>query len=122
MRLVSPSYLGYAVWFMYKCGLIKTDRASMVWPYIESTCILGAILIIAPVFLSVRAQERSCEMYSSVFYLPIHESFPGNDDVINMTQLVTKTVVYRSFPMNRRFFWMSNLFLGGYALLAGLIC
>lgn len=118
MRLVSPSYIGYFVWFLYNFGLISYSKASVIWPYIQSTCILGAAMIIVPFFLSEKFQDQSCSVYSRVFYLPIHESFPGNDDIINITQLVTKTIVYNTFPKNRRFFWASNMFLGVYALLA----
>jgi len=112
MRLITPSWIAYVTVLLHS---LKIINATIFWPYIKITSMLGIIL------LSLIFTDYSLKSYKKIFYLPFYESFPKYTQTIAIIFILFKILLLIKFPKNNTYSTHCYLFLLCYIIGAFII-
>ena len=116
MKILSPSYYAYIIRMLQVLNLINTRTASLFWPLVKITAILGIISVLLKYvcYSGYQIWELS---YLKSFYLPITDNTPTEYMIYaDIFSVFLKLHLLKHFPPNDKYALHSLLFFVCYVI------
>ena len=114
MRILSPSYYVYIARILNVLKIIDTDTASLLWPLVKLTSVMGIVSIIMKHLCNERVWNAN---YIKCFILPITEGFDEKYHIfVDLFAILFKLHLLRNYPRNNRFTLLSIVFFLSYCI------
>ena len=114
MRILSPSYYVYIARILSVFKIIDADTASLLWPLVKITSIMGIVSIIMKHLCNERVWNAN---YMKCFILPITEGIDEEyHNYVDLFAIAFKIHLLRNYPRNEKYSLLSFLFFICYCL------
>ena len=114
MRILSASYYVYIARILNVFNIIDAYTASLLWPLVKITSILGIVTIIIKHICNERVWNAN---YMKCFILPITEGIDEEyHDYVDLFAIAFKMHLLRNYPRNEKYPLLSFLFFTCYCL------
>lgn len=114
MRILSVSYYVYIARILHVFNIIDTKKASLLWPLVKLTSVMGIVSIIMKHICNEQVWNAN---YIKCFILPITEGFDKRYHIfVDLFAILFKLHLLRNYPRNNRFTPLSIVFFLGYCI------